>query len=45
VPEDHDGFALENRVRPDHKYLRWELREHPFSSSPWSQVPLVDLRG
>ncbi len=36
-------FAFDNRVRPYNKYLRWELREHPFMNEPWSHVPLTKL--
>jgi len=29
-------FALAGRLRPYHKYLPWELREHPLACPEWS---------
>jgi hypothetical protein len=38
-------FALDRRVRPYNKYLRWELERHPLSDPRWSvNLLLVDLR-
>ena len=34
-------FSLAGRVRPYHKYLPWELREHPLPG--WSDGELLDL--
>lgn len=36
-------FALEGRVRPYNKYLRWELENHPLQQPTWSGDHLVGL--
>jgi hypothetical protein len=39
-------FALAGRVRPYHKYLPWELREHPLVVPEWSAEDLLpELEG
>lgn len=36
-------FTLAGRVRPYHKYLPWELREHPLADWPAADLlPLLD---
>jgi hypothetical protein len=34
-------FALAGRLRPYHKYLPWELREHPLACSEWSAATFL----
>jgi hypothetical protein len=29
-------FTLHHRVRPDNKYLGWDLRQHPLAGPAWS---------
>ena len=39
-------FTLAGRLRPYHKYLPWELREHPLACSEWSaatSLPELEL--
>jgi len=35
-------FALEGRVKPYHKYLRWELTNFPLRKLPWSTNKLIN---
>jgi len=34
-------FALAGRLRPYHKYLPWELREHPLACPAWSAATFL----
>lgn len=36
-------FALQRRVRPYNKYLRWELERYPLDGEEWETAPLLEL--
>lgn len=36
-------FALQRRVRPYNKYLRWELENHPLNGDEWESAELLAL--